>query len=274
MRGIVTHLDGELPSPISSRRWREYFQTNRSRGDADIPWTDGDRGLSNPQRSAIAASIAEFQLGESSEGRHLLAAARRWAESHGDDDYVAAIRLFIAEEQHHARDLGRFMDLARIGRLKHSWRDQVFRWLRRRAGLELSISVLVSAEIIAQVYYVGLLRATDSPVLAALCARILRDEQEHVRFHCQRLAILRRRRGRARLNATRWLHRGFMAGVWRVVWLKHRLALRAGGFARRTFASAVRRRLDEALMRMDPRSYSFAQPTDGERLFAPVRGAT
>jgi hypothetical protein len=243
---------------LSSRQWRQYFQENGLRGADDIPWGDGDRGLGDPQRSAIAASIAEFQLGESSEGWHLLDGAQRWAQASGDDEYVPAIRLFIAEEQRHARNLGQFMDAARISRLRQSWRDDVFRWLRRRAGLELSISVLVSAEIIAQVYYMALLRATDSTVLQALCARILQDEEEHVRFHCQRLAILRRRRCGALRIATTLLHRMFMAGVWRVVWLKHGRALRAGGFARRTFRAAVRQKLHSALEQMNPRRYSFA----------------
>jgi hypothetical protein len=246
-----------LPPPVSSRQWRESFEQSRSDGAHDIPWADGDRGLGDGQRSAIAASIAEFQLGESSEGRHLLEAARRWAGANGDDDYVAAIRLFIAEEQRHARHLGQFMDVTGIQRLRHSWRDDVFRWLRRRAGLELSISVLVSAEIIAQVYYVALLRATDSSVLQALCSRICSDEEQHVLFHCQRLAILRRRRQRVLLIATTLLHRLFMAAVWGVVWLKHGRALRAGGFARRTFRAAVRRQLDLALQQMDPRRYSL-----------------
>ena len=136
--------------------------------------------------------MQEFQLGESSEGRHLMTRAIRHAADTGDVDYIPALRLFIAEEHRHARDLGRVLDLAGIPRVGRTWPDTVFRWLRKGAGLELSIAVLVTAEIIAKVYYAALREATHAPVLRRLCDQILADEVQHVRFQAERVAILRR----------------------------------------------------------------------------------
>ena len=39
----------------------------------------------------------------------------------GDATYVQALRLFMAEEYRHARDLGRVMDLAGIPRVGRTW---------------------------------------------------------------------------------------------------------------------------------------------------------
>ena len=36
--------------------------------------------------------------------------AEKYAESTGDHDYLAAIKLFIAEEQRHACDIARFLE--------------------------------------------------------------------------------------------------------------------------------------------------------------------
>jgi len=60
-------------------------------------WAAGGLRL-KVERDAIALSVQEFQLGESSEGRHLISAASRYAAYSGDFDYVTALRLFIAEE--------------------------------------------------------------------------------------------------------------------------------------------------------------------------------
>src|SRR5262245_34813272 len=138
-------------APWSSRQWCAYFRSNADEL-ADVPWECG-ADLTDAERAAVAASVQGFQLGESSEGRHLLHRAREYASRSGDWQYVTAIKLFIREEQRHARDLGRFLGQNGIPLLKRTWPDTVFRWLRHRAGLELSIGVLITAEVIARVYY-------------------------------------------------------------------------------------------------------------------------
>lgn len=245
--------DSDLAS-MNSDRWREYFRHNAQHLLA-IPWEDGVN-LTEEEREAVAASVQEFQLGESSEGKHFTGLAREYSDRTGDADYIHALRLFIGEEHRHARDLGRVLDLAGIPRTGYTWPDAVFRWLRHRAGLELSIGVLVTAEIIAKVYYRALREATGSAVLRVLCDQILADEVQHVRFQCERLAILRARRSRAAVWAKGFLQSTFFAGTCWVVWLKHRRALRKGGFTYRSFRRAARGEMRDAVRLMNPRSYT------------------
>ena len=244
----------------TSDEWREYFHQNAG-ALLPIPWEMGV-SLTDGERAAIAASVQEFQLGESSEGKHFQGLAREYAQRTGDDEYVFALRLFIGEEHRHARDLGRVLDLAGIPRIGHTWPDAVFRWLRHRAGLELSVAVLVTAEIIAKVYYAALREATTSVVLRTLCDQILYDEVRHVRFQCERLAILRAHRTRLGVWLRGSLQRWFFAGTCGVVWWKHRRALRAGGFGLRKFRRAARGEMAEAVALMDPRNYVLGPVAD------------
>ncbi len=251
----------------SSKAWLDHFQNSLRR--PDVVHGTSPIHLSVAELHAIGSSVAEFQLGESSEGRHLISAARRYAELTGDFDYLAALRLFIAEENRHAHELGRFLDRAGIRRVSTSWPDTVFRFLRRRAGLELSIVVLVTAEIIAKVYYVALRHAATSRVLHHLCAQILRDERHHVIFQTQRLALLRAERWRVSVFIRVALHRFLLAGTCFVVWRKHGRAIRAGGMGFGRFWRATWREMRKAIAHMDPGNYpalsgnGLAKPTSG-----------
>jgi hypothetical protein len=252
----------------NSDQWRDYFRRNNA-SLMTIPWELGVP-LTEAEKAAVASSIQEFQLGESSEGKHFQGLAKEYAARTGDNDYVHALRLFIGEEHRHARDLGRVMDLAGIARIGHTWPDAVFRWLRHRAGLELSIAVLVTAEIIAKVYYAALREATGSAVLRRLCNQILSDEVQHVRFQCERLAILRARRSALVVWLKGMTQRGFFAGTCGVVWWKHRHALRAGGYGLFTFMRHSRREMAEAVRLMNPRSYMFGPVADARRVTGAV----
>jgi hypothetical protein len=214
----------------SSLEWRQYYETN-ARSLLAIPWHRG-RELSTEERGAIASSAREFQAGESSEGRHLLRYAQEYAERTGDRDYVHAIRLFIAEEQRHARDLGRFLKLNDIPLVRTTFTDQVFRKLRQILhGLEISIAVLITAEIIAEIYYAVLREATRSEILRALCDQILRDELRHVQFQADQLSKLRSRRSRLGVAATMAAQRFLFVGTTVVVWIGHRKAIHRGGLS-------------------------------------------
>src|SRR5215510_431702 len=151
----------------SSQHWVEYFRRNRA-SLLVIPWELGIR-LSVEEKRAVASSVPEFQLGESSDGLRFIEMAELYALRSGDVEYVRALKLFIREEQRHGRDLGKVLDAAGIARIGHSWSDAIFRWLRHRCGLGLSIAVLVTAEIIAKVYYLAVQRATGSVVIRKLC---------------------------------------------------------------------------------------------------------
>lgn len=257
----------------TSEQWREYYHRNAG-CLMEIPWERGV-SFSEAEKAAITSSVQEFQLGESSEAKHFQGLAKAYALRTGDEEYVFALRLFIGEEHRHARDLGRVLDLAGLGRIGHTWPDTVFRWLRHRAGLELSIAVLVTAEIIAKVYYAALREATGSVVLRRLCDQILSDELQHVRFQCERLAILRARHTRLMVWLKGSLQRWFFAGTCGVVWWKHRRALRAGGLGLRRFRKVARAEMADAVMLMNPRHYVLgpvAERRDAVRLPATALG--
>ncbi|HEU0069568.1 MAG TPA: ferritin-like domain-containing protein [Nitrospiraceae bacterium] len=214
----------------SSLEWRQYYEEN-AWTLLEVPWHLGPE-LTPDEKEAIAQSLKEFQAGESSEGKHLFRHAQEYAELTGDLEYVVAIRLFIAEEQRHARDLGRFLTLNEITLVPTTFTDRVFRRLRHLfGGLEISIAVLITAEIIAKVYYAVLREATQSAILRRLCDQILRDELKHVQFQAEQLARLRARRGWFARAATMGLQRFLYLGTTLVVWLFHRRAIRRGGLS-------------------------------------------
>jgi hypothetical protein len=236
----------------STQKWISHFRRN-ARTLLPIPWETG-ADLVPSEKAAITSSIQAFQLGESSEGLHLMRYASEWAERSGDTDYLRAIRSLIAEETRHARDLGRFMDLNGINRIQRGWTDTVFRRLRNVVGtLEVSLGVLVTAEIIAKVYYAVLRAATQSVVLRAVCDQILRDEYRHVEFQTEQLAIIRSNRSAALLWISLALHRILFTGTVIVVGWSHRRALARGGYSIPAFWTSCMTEFRRDLIAMNPR---------------------
>lgn len=159
------------------------------------------------------------------------ACGRAYAFRAGDSAFVDALRLFIGEEQRHSAYLLRFMRREGIPAVSSHWVDTAFRWLRGLAGLELSLRVLVTAEIIAVPYYRALRDATKSSLLPAICTQILEDEADHLRFQPSMLARLGSWRSLALDFPVFSLHRGFVTGTTCVVWLtEHRKVFKAAGF--------------------------------------------
>lgn len=230
----------------NSLEWACHFEQNKEQ-QPDICW-DEVYELNSSERRAISQSMAVFQLGESSEGLYFKAAGARYAVIHDDPVYPQALALFIAEENRHAAYLGRFMRRHGIAFKEHEWTDSVFRWVRRLAGLEISVSVLITAELIATVYYRGLREATRSVCLKEICNQILKDEGQHLLFQAGVLAKMRRGHGPVRRALIRILSRGFMAGTLLVVWLSaHRRVLRAGGISLREYVRDTWRELEHCL---------------------------
>lgn len=245
----------------TSARWRDHFNHNLEHL-LDLPW-DHPHRLSMAERRAIASSVQQFQLGEGSDGHHFIRLAERYAADSGDRDYVEALRLFIAEEQRHSRDLGRFLDQEGIPRLARHWTDGVFRRIRRLMGLDLCVSVLVTAEIIARVYYQALREATSSPVLRRLCDQILRDEAAHVAFQCGMLHRLRAGRSGPVRALAAWAQRGFMLGTMGVVWLCHYRVYHAAGYSLFRYAG-------ETLVELEKALGIVRDPSQSERLMQEV----
>jgi hypothetical protein len=223
-----------------SEFWRDHFARNRAAADS-LPWHD-TAALSAGERAAIQSSIQQFQLGEGSSGGRLLKRGGEFARKAHDSAFVPALALFVEEEQRHSARLLRFMRREGIPPIENHWVDSIFRRLRVLAGLELSLRVLVTAEIIAVPYYRALGNATKSPLLRAICAQILDDEAAHLRFQASMLARL----GARRLRALEWLafrlHRMFLLGTTCVVWRGHGKVFKA---ARQRYRVLVREALAE-----------------------------
>ena len=217
---MLSHAESEI--------WLEVFRRN-SIESSGLPW-ENDYRLTSFEIKAVADSIRQFQLGEGSNGRGLIRRADQDAAERHDPCFGQAIRAFIAEEQRHSAHLGRFMSGQGIRPLESHWVDHIFRRVRNLGGLELCLSVLSTAEMIAVPYYRALREATSSPLLRAICERILREEAEHLRF--QEWILTRLRAGSAVRNG---LHRAFLQGTAVVVWIEHRPVFRAGGYTFRRF---------------------------------------
>lgn len=203
--------------------WKNYFKANKIHFDW-LKWSDAQPLL--PQESnLIYRTIQTFQKGENSEGKNLI----HYAKAHGDADYYEAIVDFIREEQRHALVLGKFMTLNGIPKVKEQWSDTVFRRMRNLAGLELSVTVLLTAEIIAAIFYKALHRCTSNETLKLLCHQILIDEEMHINFQSYTLSTLHSKKSGFRQWIDRKMHRVLMEGTLLVVYVDHRKVLKAGG---------------------------------------------
>ena len=220
-------------SPVDFEIWLNHFE-HHSHHPRCVPHGLPDR-LRPDERQLIANSIATFQLGEQSEGRTLLHAAQRFARARRVPALVRITELFIREEQRHAALLRAFMAEHHIALKRTDWTDRIFRRVRRLAGLELYLYILISAELIGIAYYRALEAATGCRRLMALCRVLVSDELAHVGFESQLLLELRARRAAPLHAVIRAAHRAFFVGTAGIVWLNHRSVLRKGGYGARSF---------------------------------------
>jgi hypothetical protein len=249
----------DLPAVRSSAEWVAYFRANAEHL-LDVPWESG-AGVSAGELASIADSLRAWQLGETSDGSHLLAAAGDYAMKVGDPDFLDAIRLFIAEEQRHGAALGRFLDLAGVPRATRDWGDALFRAFRYVVPrMEVWATPVVMVETHALLYYAAIRRATGSTVLRRICEQILADEVPHIRFQCERLAILHRHRSHLLRVVTMAAHRVFFAGITLAIWVGHRQALQAGGYTFGRFWRAAWGKMRRAWRAMDPAVYRWTRP--------------
>lgn len=203
-------------------------EQRRAEGDPD--WARGAK-----LDDTMVASLQRFQLGESGDGANLAAKASLG----GDESYATAVRLFIAEEQNHARLLAALLAAANAPVITSHWSDAVFVRLRRALGLRLELMVLFVAEFIALSYYRALRDGAGDPLAADVAGRILADEERHVRFHSQQLRLeFAALPPWSRLPVC-WVWQLLMMGTAGVVVFDHGAALALVGMPRRRFAAHV-----------------------------------
>jgi len=219
-------------------QWLQDFETEaeRRRRREDPPWSRGAR-----LDPAVARSVQRFQVGEAGDGANLIAKAA------GDDGYLAAVKLFVAEEQNHARMLAELLGAAGVPTIGTHWSDTVFVRLRRALGLRLELMVLLIAEVIALRYYRALRDGTTDPVVTQVASRILADEERHVPFHCHRLRIGFGGLPEAARAAVFSGWRLLLLGVAITVAADHGPALHRLGVGRREFVADVLAAFDPAL---------------------------
>jgi hypothetical protein len=215
-------------SAAESKKWLSHF-SRRSMTALHVSRLVSVQ-LTPKELSLVVKSIQQFQLGEGSRGRRLLERGRKFGQSAGDPFFAQALKLFIKEEQQHSRYLSAFLESQSVPVVSRHWVDTTFRRLRGLAGLELSLAVLVTAEIIAVPYYRALRSATGSSILKMICTRILDDEANHLKFQASMLARARRSRPGIVQRAVSDLHRIFLLGTLAVVWREHRAVLKAGNY--------------------------------------------
>ena len=212
--------------------------------------------LTDEERRTITPSIQQFQLGEGSRGQRLLERGQKFGASVADPLFAGTLDIFIREEQQHSRYLAAFMQSQSIPLVEKHWVDTVFRKMRGLAGLELSLTVLVTAELIAVPYYRALRGATNSPILKMICTRILDDEASHLKFQASMLARAARSRPAAVQRGLHELHRLFLLGTVAIVWMEHRTVFEAAGY---NFARLKKEALSEFFEWGSARSYLMRQ---------------
>lgn len=213
--------------------WLEIFSARAA--TLKIHRQDAGDWLPDEECRRIADSIATFQLGEQSEGRTLLRFAQEFADRNGLPALPAVTALFIKEEQHHAAQLAAFMRANGIPLKRRNWTDSVFRLLRKLAGFEAAVTILVTAEMIGFVYYRALARATNSACLKTICRSMCADESLHLRYETQLLMTLRGERGPALRRIVEAAHRTLLTVSARIVFHDHRRVLRHVGYTPASF---------------------------------------
>jgi hypothetical protein len=186
--------------------------------------------LTSEELKTLTKSIQQFQLGEGSRGERLLQRGKNYARAANDPLFADTLVLFIKEEQQHSRYLAAFMKSQGIPLASRHWVDTIFRKLRGLAGLELSLTVLVTAEIIALAYYRALRSATGSSILKMICTRIVEDEASHLKYQSSMHARVASKRAAIFQGFLRGLHWLFLFGTLCVVWTQHHLVFEAGGY--------------------------------------------
>lgn len=211
-----------------TRRFEDERERRRAQGDPD--W---ERGAT--LHPAVWASIRRFQVGEDGDGANLVGKA----DAAGDRDYARAVRLFVAEEQNHARLLARLLAAGGVPPLTGHWSDTAFVRLRRVLGLRTELLVLMIAEVVAARYYRALSEGTDDALTADVAARILADERRHIPFHCDRLRAALGELPRAVRRPVMALWQLHLLAAALLVAADHGAALRRLGVGRLRFTSEV-----------------------------------
>lgn len=217
----------------SSYFWKIHFRDNLTKQRVD--WNIAP-AITAAERSNILYSLKAWQLGETSEGKHLLAAASKYADKTGDPEYVDAVKLFIKEEQKHGSNLGTYIDRIGEKRAKKDWGDTLFRKVRYlNTSMELWTITVIIVESAAQVFYQALHDATQCKLLRSICNDILVDEAHHIKFQNERMHVIFQQKNFYNKALSLLLYSFLFFGTIHAIWFGHRKTFAAGGISKKDF---------------------------------------
>jgi hypothetical protein len=245
--------------------WADWFRDFQGR-QLKVDWDSFVR-IPEDIHPIVAASVRQFQLGESSEARNLKAKVARYVKKGGDRAYQDAMEWFIFEENRHSRLLGRFMALEDMPKAASQLTDRIFRWTRHGVGLRHSLTILLSAELCAVPYYTALRAATTSPILTAICNQILQDEAMHIRFQARAIRMMLADKSSFRRRTEHLLARLMLEAALDVVWFHHAALFRLAGYTFADFRRESKTQFDWAWAMIDgtetnpePKQLATARP--------------
>jgi hypothetical protein len=214
--------------------WLNYFQNNRlNRPEPD--WSSPTM-LNDHLASVIAKSLSHFQLGESGEGNHLFEkAAKETSERH-----LECLRLFIKEEQEHARLL-EYLIFRFKGRLiKSHWTDFLFSHLRHLLNFKWELQILLTAEIIGTAYYTLVGESSPDRLLSLVCKKIVSDEEKHLEFHRDYFHGVHQHSSEKVKILWNWQFRIFLFISAHLAWMDHGRCLKMLGASKKQFFHEIR----------------------------------
>ena len=211
----------------TSSTWIGHFKANALQQRVD--WTL-EPAITITETEKILHSLQAWQLGETSDGSHLIRAASLYAKKIKDHDYLEAVKLFIKEEQKHGNNLGRYLDAIQQPRIKKNWGDSLFRKIRYfNTNMEIWTLAVITVESAAQVFYQALKNASNCSLLKQVCTDILIDEAYHIDFQTERMAMLFNSKSNSGKLFSRYFYTLFFFATSLVVWFAHKKLFKAGG---------------------------------------------
>jgi hypothetical protein len=222
-----------MATQIDWKRWRERFERSQ---DRPLPDVRPPPGLTRERATALAWSLARFQIGETGEGR---IARRIWrVRLRGiDDHYRVALGLFVREEGRHARLLAAMVRALGGQLVTHSWNASLFRWARQLLGVRTKLLVLLAAEVVGLGCYRLFAGALPRCPMRAALEEIAGDEQAHLAFHCDFFAAQAGTRWRLAVFKIAWAVAGACSVA--AVLLEHRHSLATLGVSPARAAGAL-----------------------------------
>ncbi len=210
----------------TSQQWFDYFKTNLE--VKRINWNQ-PASLNNEELANVLRSLQAWQLGETSEGRNLINASKRYALKIDDPFYVQAVELFIKEEQKHGNNLGRFLDMIGQPRIEKDLGDSLFRKVRHlNTSMESWTLAVITVESAAQIFYQSLKDATANELLKQICTDILIDEAPHIQFQMERFKTIFQHKSVLARMASFQFYKFFYFSTTLVVWMAHKKLFKAG----------------------------------------------